>query len=60
VHSRVGTPLAAPRFKKEPVLDYVRICNRSSVPVTLNVDIDRTGVFSPQSLAMLRALGSEL
>jgi Alpha-L-fucosidase len=54
VHSRVMTPLAPPRFKSASVADYVRLCNRNSVPVTFNVDIDRTGAFSSESLAFLR------
>jgi hypothetical protein len=53
VHGRVMTPLAKPRFKSESVTDYVRACNKSSVPVTFNIDIDRTGKFSPDSLALL-------
>ena len=48
------TLLAAPRFKYASVADYVGLCNRSSVPVTFNVDIDRTGAFSAESLAFLR------
>jgi len=35
------------------VTDYVRACNQSSVPVTFNIDIDRTGKFSSDSLALL-------
>lgn len=60
VHGRVRTPLARPRFKTESVADYVRTCNQSSVPVTFNVDIDRTGLFSPESLALLREARSRL
>lgn len=60
VHSRVNAPLAKPRFKVDSVADYVRACNRSSVPVTFNVDIDRTGVFSPESLELLRDVGNKL
>lgn len=60
VHSRVRTPLAAPRFKSAAVEDYVRLCHRSSVPVTFNVDIDRTGEFSPESLKSLRGVKDRL
>ncbi len=60
LHGRVMTPLAKPRFKIDSVLDYVRSCNKSSVPVTFNVDIDRTGTFSPESLALLRDLKSRI
>jgi hypothetical protein len=60
VHHRVKTPLAAPRFKMESVEDYVRVCNRSSVPVTFNVDIDRTGQFSAESLQFLRRVKDRL
>lgn len=60
LHGRVMTPLAKPRFKIESVVDYVRSCNSSSVPVTFNVDIDRTGTFSPESLALLREVKRRL
>jgi hypothetical protein len=60
VHGRVKTPLAAPRFPLANVTDYVRVCNRSSVPVTFNLDIDRTGLISPESLAFLRQLKQQL
>jgi hypothetical protein len=60
LHGRVKTPLAKPRFKVESVVDYVRSCNTSSVPVTFNVDIDRTGTFSPESLALLREVKRRL
>jgi len=60
LHGRVKTPLAMPRFKTESVVDYIRSCNASSVPVTLNVDIDRTGKLSPESLAMLREVKGRL
>jgi hypothetical protein len=56
VHGKVKTPLAAPRFGLEAVADYVRSCNKVKVPVTFNVDIDRTGTLSPESLAQLRAV----
>ena len=60
VHSRVKTPLAAPRYRLDQVTDYVRTCNKSSVPVTFNIDIDRTGQLSPESLKLLRAMKSQL
>ncbi|HET6206259.1 MAG TPA: alpha-L-fucosidase [Terracidiphilus sp.] len=60
VHSRVMTPFARPRFKSASVADYVSSCNRTSVPVTFNVDIDRTGAFSPESLAFLREVKGRL
>jgi hypothetical protein len=60
VHSRVKTPLAAPRYRLDQVTDYVRTCNRSSVPVTFNIDIDRTGQLSTESLRLLRAMRSQL
>jgi hypothetical protein len=60
VHHRVNTPLAAPRFKSSSVEDYVRTCNRSNVPVTFNVDIDRTGQFSPESIKFLRGVKDKL
>ena len=60
VHSKVNTPLASPRFSLANVGDYVRISNRSSVPVTFNVDIDRTGVISPESLAFLHKVKQQL
>lgn len=60
VHSRVMTPLAPPRFHRDLVADYVRTCNKSSVPVTFNVDIDRTGLLSPESLALLREVKARL
>ena len=59
-HDRVMTPLKGPRFSLEHVVDYVRTCNRSKVPVTFNVDIDRTGRFSPESLALLRDVRKHL
>jgi Alpha-L-fucosidase len=60
VHSRVMTPLAAPRFHRDQVTDYVRTCNKSSVPVTFNVDIDRTGLLSSGSLELLRDVTKQL
>lgn len=53
VHSDVMTPLAAPRYALDHVADYVRTCRKSRVPVTFNLDIDRTGTISPKSLALL-------
>jgi hypothetical protein len=60
VHDRVKTPLAGPRFPLSSVADYVRTSNRVSVPVTFNLDIDRTGLISPQSLAFLRQVRQQL
>jgi hypothetical protein len=60
VHSRVKTPLAPPRFPLASVADYVRTSNRSSVPVTFNLDIDRTGLISPESLAFLGNVKQQL
>jgi hypothetical protein len=60
VHSRVNTPLAPPRFPLTSVADYVRISNRSSVPVTFNLDIDRLGLISPESLAFLHKVKQQL
>jgi hypothetical protein len=60
VHDRVMTPLAPPRYSREQVVDYVRTCNKSRVPVTFNVDIDQTGRLSPESLALLRDVKSRL
>ncbi len=60
LHSRVKTPLAAPRYGLADVLDYVRACNKVKVPVTFNLDIDRTGLLSPESLAQLREVKKNL
>jgi hypothetical protein len=60
LHGRVMTPLAKPRFKTESVVDYIRSCNSNGVPVTFNVDIDRTGTFSADSLVFLREVNSRL
>ena len=60
VHHKVKTPLAPPRFRRESVADYVGTCNKSKVPVTFNVDIDRTGLLSPESLAFLRDVKGQL
>jgi hypothetical protein len=60
VHDRVMTPLAPPRYSREEVVDYVRTCNKSRVPVTFNIDIDQTGLLSPESLALLREVKSQL
>jgi hypothetical protein len=60
VHSRVKTPLAPPRFRRELVADYVQTCNKVKVPVTFNVDVDRTGLLSPESLALLRDVKHQL
>jgi hypothetical protein len=53
VHDQVMTPLASPRYGTDQVLDYVRSCNQSRVPVTFNVDIDRSGKLSAESLTLL-------
>lgn len=60
VHSKVMTPLAPPRFLRNQVTDYVRACNKSSVPVTFNLDIDRTGLLSPHSLSLLGDVNRDL
>ena len=60
VHRNVMTTLAKPRFTSSSVLDYVRSCNRSSVPVTFNLDIDRTGTISPESLRLLLELKTQV
>jgi len=60
VHNHVTTPLAAPMFNREYIESYVRDCNRVKVPVTFNVDIDRTGLLSPQSLQMLHEVRKEI
>jgi hypothetical protein len=60
VHGKVRTPLAAPRFSLAAVLDYVSACNKVKVPVTFNVDIDRTGKLSADSLAQLREVKKKL
>ena len=60
VHNRVATPLAAPIWHLPHILDYVQMCNNVKAPVTFNVDIDRTGLLSPDSLAMLREVRQKL
>lgn len=60
VHNRVMTPLASPRFRVDSVADYVSTCNKNRVPVTFNVDIDRTGLLSPASLALLRNVKNQI
>ena len=60
LHGHVMTPLARPRFKSGSLLDYARACNASGVPVTFNVDIDRTGTLSAESLALLRKVKDHL
>ncbi len=60
VHNTVMTPLATPIYPTSRILDYVRSCNSVRVPVTFNVDIDRTGQLSPASLAQLREVRSQL
>jgi hypothetical protein len=47
-------------FNREYIQSYVRDCNRVKVPVTFNVDIDRTGLLSPQSLQMLHEVRKEI
>jgi hypothetical protein len=60
IHYRVMTPLAGPRFRLESVVDYVTTCNKNKVPVTFNVDIDRTGRLSSESLALLHKVKSQI
>ncbi len=60
VHSKVMTPLAAPRYRADQVESYVGACNRVKAPVTFNVDIDRTGLLSPGSLALLKKVKAQL
>jgi len=60
VHSTVVTPLADPIYPKERIVDYVRSCNSVKVPVTFNVDVDRTGLLSPESLTLLRDMKAQL
>jgi hypothetical protein len=60
LHGKVRTPLAGPRFNLAVLLDYVRACNKVRVPVTFNVDIDRTGLLSAESLARLREVKKNL
>ena len=60
LHGKVKTPLAAPRVSLAVAVDYVRTCNSVKVPVTFNIDIDRSGQFSPESLAFLGDLKKTL
>lgn len=60
VHNRVMTPLAKPRYRRDLVVDYVRSCMKSNVPVTFNVDIDRTSTLSQESVALLREVSQGL
>jgi len=60
VHGSVKTALAGPRYSLANVADYVRTTNRASVPVTFNLDIDRTGLISPESLSLLRQVKQQL
>jgi hypothetical protein len=60
VHSKVMTPLMPPRYRADLVTDYVRMCNQVKVPVTFNVDIERGGLLSPESLALLRQVRNQL
>jgi hypothetical protein len=60
VHNKVMTPLAPPIYSRDQITDYVRSCNKVKVPVTFNVDIDRTGLLSPESLGQLRDVKKEL
>ncbi len=60
VHNRVNTPLAKPRYTRAQVADYVRDCNQVKVAVTFNVDIDRNATLSPESLALLKKVHSDL
>lgn len=60
VHNKVVTPLAGPIYALERITDYVQTCNKVKVPVTFNVDIDRTGLLSPDSLAFLRNMKGTL
>ena len=50
------TPLAKPIHDARYIDAYVKACNKVKVPVTFNVDIDRTGELSADSLGMLRAV----
>lgn len=59
VHTKVTTPLAAPRYSLDRLTDYVRTCNSVKVPVTFNVDIDQTGLISAESLKLLRQMKSQ-
>lgn len=60
VHNRVMTPLAAPLYSIDYITAYVSDCNKVKVPVTFNVDIDRTGLLSPESLTLLRNVKNRL
>jgi len=60
IHYRVMTQMASPRFRLDSVADYVNVCNQSKVPVTFNLDIDRTGLLNPVSLALLRNVRNKI
>jgi hypothetical protein len=60
LHSKVATPLASPIYSLERTADYVRSCNSVKVPVTFNVDIDRTGLLSADSLKLLKSTKAQL
>ena len=60
VHAKVATPLAAPIYGLDRIADYVKGCNSVKVPVTFNVDIDRTGLLSPKSLGLLNDVKRQL
>lgn len=54
------TPLAPPLYHRDYIAAYVRDCNKVKVPVTFNVDIDRTGLLSPESLVLLREVKKQI
>jgi len=60
VHSRYNEPLARSRYKLEHLLPYVEAAHRFHVPVTFNIDVDRNGLFLPETLALLKQIRDQL
>jgi hypothetical protein len=54
VHNGYNKPLVAARFGLEHLAAYVKTAHRFSVPVTVNIDVDRNGELLPETLRLLR------
>ena len=60
VHSQYNEPLVPARFRLDELSLYVRTARRFRVPVTFNIDVDRNGVFLPETMGLLRQLRTQV
>ena len=56
VHTKLDTPIPAPLYSDEEVINFVRACNEHVAPMTFNVGIYQDGTMAEASVEQLRRL----